>query len=130
MGSIPVAGASRKGLLKGRPFLLAPAQTKPLCKRSEAELGSHIPSEDRQASLSGVGQDIFTAGEIPCFRDFINRTAKHKLCRSYFYSLFKTAPQVQSSGKPNNLRKKLRMLFKKVSHIGAPSQSLAAEQLL
>ena len=56
MGSIPVAGAKTKGLPKGGPFVLAPAQAKPLCKRSEAELGSHISSEDRQARLSGVGR--------------------------------------------------------------------------
>ena len=54
MGSIPVAGAKTPHL--PRWAVLAPARRTHLRERSEAESGSHPPTEDRQAGLPGAGR--------------------------------------------------------------------------
>ena len=59
MGSIPVAGAKKASLAEA---FLVPARRPHLRKRSEAELGSHTPPEDRQARLSGAGREYIRQG--------------------------------------------------------------------
>ena len=69
MGSIPVAGAKTAHL--SRWAVLAPTRRTHLLKRSEAELGSHPPTEDRQAGLPGAGRGDLRrwrkSSEYKCF---------------------------------------------------------------
>ena len=70
MGSIPVAGATTKGLPKGNPFVVALAR-KPISAAKRAELGSHLrrrasarwrgggkPKDIRQRRNSRCGNEL------------------------------------------------------------------------